>query len=355
MGVGEAARAAAAAAREGLSSVRDVFKDLRKDGEPIRLTPSGDEDRMGSETASGIRNGASPELARARAALRDFRADMRASDVEFTPQCATALVQTMGQLREFDEMMAFVRKPPPGVERDVYMYTQALHALAHDPFHWKRNSLGPDDDEDEDEGADTAVRREGAKVKTGPRAALELADEMVRLGMRPTRVTLNCVLLACAHLSDYAEALRRFDAHVASGGEIGVGTYNALLRCAWAAGVFEQNAFSIVEAMTNEGFKPNTHTELTLRRCGGFGRGMGGDRDVSDSLLKRFGFEVDTPFNPEPWEVDDDEGEDDGGRNGFRGPPPREADARGKKMEQEVTFLTRGIFLSFTFNASTRY
>jgi hypothetical protein len=51
MGVGEAARAAAAAAREGLSSVRDVFKDLRKDGEPIRLTPSGDEDRMGSETA----------------------------------------------------------------------------------------------------------------------------------------------------------------------------------------------------------------------------------------------------------------------------------------------------------------
>ena len=52
--------------------------------------------------------------------------------VEFPPQCATALVQTMGQLREFDEMMAFVRKPPPGVERDVYMYTQALHALAHD-------------------------------------------------------------------------------------------------------------------------------------------------------------------------------------------------------------------------------
>ena len=326
MGVGEAARAAAAAAREGLSSVRDVFKDLRKDGEPIRLTPSGDEDRTGSETVAGIRNGASPELARARAALRDFRADMRSSDVEFTPQCATALVQTMGQLREFDEMMAFVRKPPPGVERDVYMYTQALHALAHDPFHWKRNSLGPDDDEEDEgaEGADTAVRREGAKVKTGPRAALELADEMVRLGMRPTRVTLNCVLLACAHLSDYAEALRRFDAHVASGGEIGVGTYNALLRCAWAAGVFEQNAFSIVEAMTNEGFKPNTHTELTLRRCGGFGRGMGGDRDVSDSLLKRFGFEVDTPFNPEPWEVDDETGEENSHRNGLRGPPQRE-------------------------------
>jgi hypothetical protein len=33
---------------------------------------------------------------------------------------------------------------------------------------------------------------------------------------------------------------------------------------------------------------------------------MGGDRDVSDSLLKRFGFEVDTPFNPEPWEDDED-------------------------------------------------
>jgi hypothetical protein len=46
---------------------------------------------------------------------------------------------------------------------------------------------------------------------------------------------------------------------------------------------------------------------------------MGGDRDVSDSLLKRFGFEVDTPFNPEPWEVDDDEGEEDGGRNGLPG------------------------------------
>jgi hypothetical protein len=38
--------------------------------------------------------------------------------------------------------------------------------------------------------------------------------------------------------------------------------------------------------------------------------------------LKRFGFEVDTPFNPEPWEVDET-GEENGGRN-LRGPPPRE-------------------------------
>ena len=63
---------------------------------------------------------------------------------------------------------------------------------------------------------------------------------MTSLGMAHTRVTLNCVLLACAHLRDYDEAIRRFETHVNGGGEVGVDTYNALLRCAWAAGSFHK-------------------------------------------------------------------------------------------------------------------
>ena len=224
-------------------------------------------------------------------ALREFRADMDASGVAFTPQCATALVQTMGRLREFDEMMAFVRSPPPGVPPDVYMYTQALHALAQDPFHWRRDGASGDEGND---GSDD-VRDASRRVETGPEAALQLADEMTSLGVAHTRVTLNCVLLACAHLRDYDEAIRRFETHVNGGGEVGVDTYNALFRCAWAAGVFAQNASSIARALEDEGLKPNAHTELTLRRCGGFGQGMGGDRDASDALLRRFGFAVEAP------------------------------------------------------------
>ena len=317
IGVREAAAAAAAAAREGLSSVRGVFEDLRSDGEPIRLTPSVDA-RFSSPSSLTRRqdvHAASPELARARAALREFRADMDASGVAFTPQCATALVQTMGRLREFDEMMAFVRSPPPGVPPDVYMYTQALHALAQDPFHWRRDSTG----DEGNEGSQGDVSDSSRRVETGPKAALQLADEMTSLGMAHTRVTLNCVLLACAHLRDYDEAIRRFETHVNGGGEVGVDTYNALLRCAWAAGVFAQNASSIAQALENEGLKPNAHTELTLRRCGGFGRGMGGDRDASDALLRRFGFAVEAPAPP-PDDVSD---EKTAGSSAYEGPPPR--------------------------------
>ena len=328
IGVREAAAAAAAAAREGLSSVRGVFEDLRSDGEPIRLTPASvDAHRFPPSSSSLSRrqhvHAASPELARARAALREFRADMDASGVAFTPQCATALVQTMGRLREFDEMMAFVRSPPPGVPPDVYMYTQALHALAQDPFHWRRAHSTGDEGND---GSDD-VRDASRRVETGPEAALQLADEMTSLGVAHTRVTLNCVLLACAHLRDYDEAIRRFETHVNGGGEVGVDTYNALLRCAWAAGVFSQNASSIAQALENEGLKPNAHTELTLRRCGGFGQGMGGDRDASDALLRRFGFAVEAPAppprEPMPWEKDDEDEKMPTSSSAYKGPPPR--------------------------------
>ena len=325
-----AAAAAAAAAREGLSSVRGVFEDLRGDGEPIRLTPASSIDDASSPPSSSslsrrrnVTHAASPELARARAALREFRADMDASGVAFTPQCATALVQTMGRLREFDEMMAFVRSPPPGVPPDVYMYTQALHALAQDPFHWRRAHSTGDEGND---GSDD-VRDASRRVETGPEAALQLADEMTSLGVAHTRVTLNCVLLACAHLRDYDEAIRRFETHVNGGGEVGVDTYNALLRCAWAAGVFAQNASSIARALEDEGLKPNAHTELTLRRCGGFGQGMGGDRDASDALLRRFGFAVEAPavppIEPMPWEKDDENEKTPTSSSAYEGPPPR--------------------------------
>jgi len=324
------AAAAAAAAREGLSSVRGVFEDLRGDGEPIRLTPASSIDDASSPPSSSslsrrrnVTHAASPELARARAALREFRADMDASGVAFTPQCATALVQTMGRLREFDEMMAFVRSPPPGVPPDVYMYTQALHALAQDPFHWRRDGASGDEGND---GSDD-VRDASRRVETGPEAALQLADEMTSLGVAHTRVTLNCVLLACAHLRDYDEAIRRFETHVNGGGEVGVDTYNALLRCAWAAGVFAQNASSIARALEDEGLKPNAHTELTLRRCGGFGQGMGGDRDASDALLRRFGFAVEAPavppIEPMPWEKDDENEKTTTSSSAYEGPPPR--------------------------------
>mmetsp|Transcript_3752 Transcript_3752/g.14037 ORF Transcript_3752/g.14037 Transcript_3752/m.14037 type:complete len:597 (-) Transcript_3752:49-1839(-) len=324
------APAAAAAAREGLSSVRGVFEDLRGDGEPIRLTPASSIDDASSPPSSSslsrrrnVTHAASPELARARAALREFRADMDASGVAFTPQCATALVQTMGRLREFDEMMAFVRSPPPGVPPDVYMYTQALHALAQDPFHWRRDGASGDEGND---GSDD-VRDASRRVETGPEAALQLADEMTSLGVAHTRVTLNCVLLACAHLRDYDEAIRRFETHVNGGGEVGVDTYNALLRCAWAAGVFAQNASSIARALEDEGLKPNAHTELTLRRCGGFGQGMGGDRDASDALLRRFGFAVEAPavppIEPMPWEKDDENEKTTTSSSAYEGPPPR--------------------------------
>ena len=150
---------------------------------------------------------------------------------------------------------------------------------------------------------------------------------MTSLGMAHTRVTLNCVLLACAHLRDYDEAIGRFETRVNGGGEVGVDTYNALLRCAWAAGVFSQNASSIAQALENEGLKPNAHTELTLRRCGGFGQGMGGDRDASDALLRRFGFAVEAPRAAAAGA--DALGEGRRGREnadelvGVQGPPPR--------------------------------
>lgn len=148
--VGEAARAAAAAAREGLSSVADIFSGGF----------SHDEFNGGGASTFG---GQSPELVRARNALIAFREDMKESGVEYSLQCASALLQTLGSLSEYTTMMQFLRNPPPGVEPDVKMYNHALYALAQAPSHWQKGG-----------GAGTSRHA----VPTGPVAALALADEM---------------------------------------------------------------------------------------------------------------------------------------------------------------------------------
>ena len=45
-----------------------------------------------------------------------------------------------------------------------------------------------------------------------------------------TRHTLNCVLMACSSLADYPQAIERFYAHVADGGEVGIDTFNLLFK-----------------------------------------------------------------------------------------------------------------------------
>ena len=294
-GVGDAARAAARAAAEGFASVRDVFAgggaDGFAEGERAR---DGDDGGSTSGSGSGYGSGAAPELARARAALTSFREDMRESGVAYTSKCATATMRALGSLREFDEMMAFLRSPPSRVVPDVYMYTQAMHMLAQDPFHWQRDARGTNTERS------TAGRNLG--VKTGPVAALALADEMESRGVAATRVTLNCALLACAQLRDFGEASRRFESHVARSGDVGADTFNCLFKAAWASGSFAQNAEAIARRMEDAGVAPNAYTELTLRSAGGSGGSYSAERSVSDELLIRFGFdpehEPETPWMP---------------------------------------------------------
>ena len=265
-------------------------------------------------------------MARARAALTAFREDMRESGVAYTSKCATATMRALGSLREFDEMMAFLRSPPPGVVPDVYMYTQALHMLAQDPFHWQRDAGGAKTKKTAAGTNRGASARDSSGVKTGPVAALALADEMESRGVAATRVTLNCALLACAQLRDYGEASRRFESHVANGGDVGADTFNCLFKAAWASGSFAQNAEAIARRMEDAGVEPNAYTELTLRSAGGSGGSYSAERSVSDELLIRFGF--DPELEPEtPWMPMAE-------RDGYEG-PPGENDVR-RHVDEEL-------------------
>ena len=316
--VGEAARAAIQsaknAAREGLSSVTDVF--ARGVG------------GLASSEAEGFEKNksGSPELARARAAFVAFRDDMARSGVRYTRRCATAAMAALGSLREFDAMMAFLREPPPGVVPDAYMYTQALHSLAQDPFHWQRSHAGPARAKPSLRVAPSGSGAVSpgsspspASPLTGPRAALALADEMQTRGIRGTRVTLNCVLLACAQLRDYREARRRFEAHVGAGGEIGADTFNCLFKAAWSGGAFASEASAIADEMEaamelDVNCEPNAFTELTLRRAGeGNGDAYTPERAAARDALVRFGFEQE--HAPEtPWAPLDERGLNGEGR-----------------------------------------
>jgi len=369
-GVGDVARAAAQAAREGLSSVADVFSRgvdglagteaasaLREYG----ATGGGD---GGSRGAAGTRAGfvgmhrnahheneTSPELTRAREAFVAFRDDMHSSGVAYTRRSATAAMQALGSLREFEAMMSFLRNPP--VEPDAYMYTQALHLLAQDPFHWRREkAIGTGDSRDV--VGETRKRYE----HTGPLAALTLFDEMAGKNIRATRVTLNCVLLACAQLRDYPEATRRFEDHLRQGGEIGIDTFNCLFKAAWSSGVFASEAFRIADGVEGRSaspaarsagaFTPNAFTEMTLRRIAASSAGDAAytpERSVANDLLVRFGFdpelEMEQTWAPMAEREEaasraknaaangsaDDEPEFDRGNEGTRG-----EDAEGKKQ-----------------------
>ena len=270
-GVGEAARAAARAAAEGFVSIGDVFKrgvDGLAPGEAAQLLL-----QRGSPK--------SPELQRARAALLEFTEDMKNANVNYTKRCATAAMQALGSLREFGAMMRFLRDPPHGVTPDTYMYTQALHLLAQDPFHWrkggKESGVGGGGDGSTDSTDPTEVSKAEStdqktfpvskQQQTGPAAALALADEMQGKGITQTRVTLNCVLLACAQLRDFDQALIRFEKHSQAGGEIGADTFNCLFKAAWSGGVFSTKATEIAQAMEEANVAPNSFTELTLRNA----------------------------------------------------------------------------------------
>lgn len=344
--VGEAARAAIQsaknAAREGLSSVTDVFA-------------RGVGGLASSEAGQGLKQSGSPELARARAAFVAFRDDMARSGVRYTRRCATAAMAALGSLREFDAMMAFLREPPPGVVPDAYMYTQALHSLAQDPFHWQRSHAGPSARAKPSlrvaggSGAASPDATKPASPLTGPRAALALADEMQTRGIRGTRVTLNCALLACAQLRDYREARRRFEAHVGAGGEIGADTFNCLFKAAWSGGAFASEAAAIADEMETAmeldvACEPNAFTELTLRRAGeGNGDAYTPERAAAHDALVRFGFERE--HAPEtPWAPVDERGlngvgvtvdADEGGVDGRDVGASTEEGAREKNTRRE--------------------
>jgi hypothetical protein len=126
-------------------------------------------------------------------------------------------------------------------------------------------------------------------------------------GIRGTRVTLNCVVLACARMKNYSEARKRFDAHVLAGGEIGADTFNCLFKAAFVCGVFASESRNIADEMeaameTDVACEPNAHTELTLRRVGGIlGRdAYTPDRAAATDLLVRFGFDPE-PSRETPW------------------------------------------------------
>ena len=138
-------------------------------------------------------------------------------------------------------------------------------------------------------------------------------------GIRGTRVTLNCVLLACAQLRDYREARRRFEAHVGAGGEIGADTFNCLFKAAWSGGAFASEASAIADEMEaamelDVNCEPNAFTELTLRRAGeGNGDAYTPERAAARDALVRFGFEQE--HAPEtPWAPLDERGLNGEGR-----------------------------------------
>ena len=194
-------------------------------------------------------------------------------------------------------MMATLRNPPGGGGADAHAYTQALHSLALG---------GPPAAGNDDAGAgkktNPAARggEGGAKhrVASGPAAALALADEMEHaLGIRPTRVTLACCLLACAKMRDFSRAKARFDAHAEKGYEIGADSFDGLFKAAHAGGAFARVAGSVADAMERARVAPDAHVEATLRRAGSVGNGA--ERKVADAILRRFGL------------VDDAEDEDD--------------------------------------------
>ena len=124
VGVKDVASLAAAAAAEGISSMRGMiargggadadelkkacpYEAVRGDLDAAASGGSGGSGRrraVASVSNPGPR-GEPPELARARNALFAFRDDMTEAGVAFTPACASALINTLGSLGEFDAMM----------------------------------------------------------------------------------------------------------------------------------------------------------------------------------------------------------------------------------------------------------
>ena len=251
---GEAAKAAAKAAREGLSSASALMEGGAStglaSGEEGALRSSSLWDPAGGGGRSVYGGGPAAETARAIKALAEFRRDAERSAEKSsstgthpfsTPRVVTSIVGAYGALGEFDDMMATLRNPPGGMGADAHAYTQALHSLALG---------GPPAAGNDDAGAgkktNPAARggEGGAKrVASGPAAALALADEMEHaLGIRPTRVTLACCLLACAKMRDFSRAKARFDAHAEKGYEIGADSFDGLFKAAHAGGAFARVA-----------------------------------------------------------------------------------------------------------------
>ena len=299
---GEAAKAAAKAAREGLSSASALMEGGASTG-----LASGEEGALQSSSLWGdpaaggggrsvYGGGPAAETARAIKALGEFRRDAERSAEKSSsagthpfsnPRVVTSLVGAYGALGEFDDMMATLRNPPGGGGADAHAYTQALHSLALGGAPAAGN-----DDAGAGKKTHPAARggEGGAKrrVASGPAAALALADEMEHaLGIRPTRVTLACCLLACAKMRDFSRAKARFDAHAEKGYEIGADSFDGLFKAAHAGGAFARVAGSVADAMERARVAPDAHVEATLRRAGSVGNGA--ERKVADAILRRFG------------------------------------------------------------------